>query len=113
MGAAAGPAVRDIVHATAPHKAAMNGTWKSHFWYGNLADHFVIVAPFGPSVTAATRKAILAKENAIIKGTFDPFTGPITEQNGTVGVKAGVTLTVMQKYSLSWFVKGVIGNPKG
>jgi hypothetical protein len=30
-----------------------------------------------------------------------------------VGVKAGVTLTVMQKYSLSWFVKGVIGNPKG
>ena len=94
-------------------KAAMNGTWKSHFWYGSLADHFVIMAPFGPSVTAATRKAILAKENAIIKGTFDPFTGPITEQNGTVGVKAGVTLTVMQKYSLSWFVKGVIGNPKG
>jgi hypothetical protein len=28
-------------------------------------------------------------------------------------VKAGVTLSVMQKYSLSWFVKGVIGNPKG
>jgi len=42
-------------------KAAMNGTWKSHFWYGSLADHFVIMAPFGPSVTAATRKAILAK----------------------------------------------------
>ena len=94
-------------------KAAMNGTWKSHFWYGSLADHFVIMAPFGSSVTAATRKAILAKESAIIKGTLDPFTGPIIEQNGTVGVKAGVTLTVMQKYSLSWFVKGVIGNPKG
>ena len=94
-------------------KAAMNGTWKSGFWYGSLADHFVIMAPFGPSVTQATRKAILAKEAAIVKGTFDPFTGPITEQNGTIGVKAGVTLTVMQKYSLSWFVKGVIGNPKG
>ncbi len=94
-------------------QAAMNGTWKSHFWYGSLADHFVVMAPFGPSVAAATRKAILAKEAAIIKGTFDPFTGPITEQNGTVGVKAGVTLTVMQKYELSWFVKGVIGNPKG
>ena len=94
-------------------KAAMNGTWKSHFWYGSLADHFVIMAPFGSSVTAATRKAILAKESAISKGTLDPFTGPIIEQNGTVGVKAGVTLTVMQKYSLSWFVKGVIGNPKG
>ena len=94
-------------------KAAMNGTWKSHFWYGSLADHFVIMAPFGPSVKTATRKAILAKESAIIKGTFNPFTGPIIEQNGKVGVKAGVTLTVMQKYELSWFVKGVIGNPKG
>ena len=31
-------------------QAAMNGTWKSHFWYGSLADHFVIMAPFGKSV---------------------------------------------------------------
>jgi basic membrane protein A len=94
-------------------KAAMNGTWKSHFWYGTLADHFVIMAPFGKSVASATRKAVLAKEAAIIKGTFNPFTGPIIEQNGKVGVKKGVTLTVMQKYSLTWFVKGVKGNPKG
>ena len=94
-------------------KAAMNGTWKSHFWYGGLADHFVIMAPFGKSVKSATRKAILAKEAAIIAKRFDPFTGPIIEQNGKVGVKKGVTLTVMQKYSLTWFVKGVIGNPKG
>jgi len=94
-------------------KAAMNGTWKSHFYYGGLKDHFVIMAPFGQSVAQATRVAILAKERAIIAGTFDPFTGPITEQNGTIGVAAGVTLTVAQKYALSWFVKGVIGNPKG
>jgi len=94
-------------------KAAMNGTWKSQFWYGGLADHFVIMAPFGKSVPMATQTAILAKEKAMVAGTFDPFTGPITEQNGTIGVKAGTTLTVMQKYALSWFVKGVIGNPKG
>jgi basic membrane lipoprotein Med (substrate-binding protein (PBP1-ABC) superfamily) len=91
----------------------MNGTWKSHFWYGGLADHFVIMAPFGKSVAPATRTAILAKEQQIIKGTFDPFTGPIYGQNGQVVVKKGVTLTVMQKYSITWFVKGVIGNPKG
>jgi basic membrane protein A len=93
--------------------AAMNGTWKSHFWYGSLNDNFVIMAPFGPSVTQATRTAILAKEHAIEDGSFNPFTGPITAQNGTVAVPAGVTLTVMQKYSIAWFVKGVIGNPKG
>ncbi|MGP8209507.1 MAG: BMP family ABC transporter substrate-binding protein [Acidimicrobiales bacterium] len=93
--------------------AAMNGTWKSHFWYGSLADHFVIMAPFGKSVAPATRSAILAKEQQIIKGTFDPFTGPIYAQNGKLVVPKGVTLSVMQKYSITWFVKGVLGNPKG
>jgi len=28
-------------------------------------------------------------------------------------VPKGVTLSVMQKYSITWFVKGVLGNPKG
>jgi basic membrane protein A len=94
-------------------EAAMNGSWKSHFYYGGLGDNFVIMAPFGKSVTASARKAILAKEAAIVSGKFDPFTGPIVEQNGSIGVPKGTTLTVMQKYALSWFVKGVIGNPKG
>ena len=94
-------------------QAAMNGTWKSHFWYGSLADRFVIMAPFGKSVAQATRTAVLAKEQRIIKGTFDPFTGPIYAQNGKLVVPKGVTLSVMQKYSITWFVKGVLGNPKG
>ena len=94
-------------------KAAMNGTWKSHFWYGSLADSFVIMAPFGKSVAQATRSAVLAKEKQIIKGTFDPFTGPIYGQNGKIVVPKGVPLSVMQKYSITWFVKGVLGNPKG
>jgi len=94
-------------------KAAMDGTWVARFWYGSLADGFVQMGPFGKSVTAATRTAILAKEHAIITGAFDPFTGPIYAQNGNIVVKKGVTLTVMQKYSITWFVKGVIGSPKG
>jgi basic membrane lipoprotein Med (substrate-binding protein (PBP1-ABC) superfamily) len=98
--------------------AAMNGTWKTHFYYGSLADNFVVMAPFGKSVSPATQAAILAKEAEINAGTFDPFTGPITEQNGTIGVPAGTTLPVytptgLSKYSINWFVQGVIGSPKG
>jgi basic membrane protein A len=94
-------------------KAAMDGTWKSHFYYGGLHDGFVVMAPFGKSVTSATAAAITAKENAIKSHSFDPFTGPITEQNGKIGVPAGKTLTVADKYALNWFVQGVIGNPAG
>jgi len=93
--------------------AAMDGTWKSHFYYGGLADGFVVMAPFGSSVSAATQAAITAKEDAIKAGTFDPFTGPITKQDGSAGVPAGTTLTVADKYVLSWFVQGVIGSAKG
>lgn len=97
---------------------AMNGTWKTHFYYGGLNDNFVIMAPFGKSVSADTQAAILAKEAQIKAGTFDPFTGPITKQDGTVGVPAGTTLPVytptgLSKYSINWFVQGVIGSPAG
>ncbi len=100
-------------------QAAMNHTWKSQFYYGGIGDGFVVMAPFGKSVTAATAAAITAKENQIKAGTFDPFTGPIYKQDGTIGVTAGKTLPVyvagntLSKYSISWFVKGVNGNPKG
>ncbi len=94
-------------------QAAMDGSWKSHFYYGGFADGFIVMAPFGKSVDAATQAAITAKEDAIKAGTFDPFTGPITKQDGTIGVPAGTTLTVNDKYALNWFVKGVIGSPKG
>jgi basic membrane protein A len=94
-------------------KLAMTGKWVSKFWYGSLADGFVVMAPFGKSVAQATRTAILAKEAAMVKGTFDPFTGPIYGQNGKVVVRKGVTLSINEKYSINWFVNGVIGNPKG
>ncbi len=98
--------------------AAMNGTWKTHFYYGGFNDDFVVMAPFGQSVSQATQQAILAKEAAMKAGTFDPFTGPITKQDGSIGVPAGTTLPVytttgLSKYSIDWFVQGVIGSAKG
>ena len=94
-------------------KAAMNGTWASHFYYGDIKDGFIVMAPYGSSVTSEAAAAIDKRESEIKDGTFDPFAGPITGQDGTVVVAAGTTLTVNQKYAIDWFVKGVIGSPKG
>jgi basic membrane protein A len=102
-------------------KAALNGTWKSNFYYGTVADGMIGIAPFGSTVSAKARAAILKRMGEIKAGTFDPFTGPLIEQNGTTGLKAGQTLPVwnqakpssLSKYTLSWFVQGVIGSPKG
>jgi basic membrane protein A len=94
-------------------KAAMNGTWKTGSYYGGLKDGFVDIAPFGTTVDAATQAAINAKKTALISGTFYEFAGPLNDQSGAVKVPAGTKLTLDQILTMDWFVKGVIGNPKG
>ena len=94
-------------------QAAMAGTWKSGFYYGSIKDGFTGLAPYGPSVSAATKSAIAAKMKAIESGSFYEFTGPLYDQKGTLKVPAGKKLTVKDLYSMNWLVKGVIGSPKG
>jgi basic membrane protein A len=93
--------------------AAMNGTWKTGFYYGSLKDGFVGLASYGPAVSAATKQAIAAKKAALIKRTFYEFAGPLRDQSGKLRVKKGQKLTVKDLYAMSWLVKGVIGSPKG
>jgi basic membrane lipoprotein Med (substrate-binding protein (PBP1-ABC) superfamily) len=102
-------------------RAAMGSTWKSSFYYGTIADQMIGIAPFGKSVSATAQKAILKRQAEIKAGTFNPFTGPLTKQDGSVGLPAGQTLPVwtpdtpsqLSKYTLNWFVQGVIGSAKG
>jgi basic membrane lipoprotein Med (substrate-binding protein (PBP1-ABC) superfamily) len=94
-------------------KAAMNGTWKTGFYYGTIKDGFTDIASFGPRVTAKTRAAIKAKRAALISGKFYEFTGPLFDQKGKLRVPKGKKLTVKDLYAMSWLVKGTIGSAKG
>jgi basic membrane protein A len=94
-------------------KAAMKGTWKAGFYYGNIKDGFTDIAPFGPRVSAKTKAAIKAKRAALISGKFYEFKGPLYDQSGKLRVPAGKKLTVQDLYAINWLVKGVIGSPKG
>lgn len=94
-------------------KAAMNSTWKPGFYYGGIKDGFTKLAPFGPSVSAATKAAIAKKMQKLESGSFYEFAGPLYDQSGKLRVPKGKRMTVMQLYSMNWLVKGVIGSPKG
>jgi len=94
-------------------QAGMNGTWKSGFYYGSIKDGFTGLAPYGPSVTAATKAAIAKKMQQIENGSFYEFTGPLYDQSGKLRVAKGKRLTVTDLYSMNWLVKGVIGSPTG
>ena len=99
-------------------KAAMNGTWKTGFYYGTIKDGMIGLAPYGPKVSAATKAKIAAKAKAIKSGTFNVFTGPLYDQSGKLRVQKGQTMKVLaggtnSLYGMNWLVKGVIGSPTG
>jgi basic membrane protein A len=94
-------------------KAAMNGTWKTGFYYGSIKDGFTGLAPYGPKVSAKTKAAIAKKMQEIKTGKFYEFAGPLWDQKGKLRVPKGKRLNVQQLYAMNWLVKGVIGSPKG
>jgi basic membrane protein A and related proteins len=99
-------------------QAAMNGTWKSGFYYGSIKDGFTKIAPFGPGVTAATKAKIAAYQKKIVNGSYYEFQGPLYDQSGKLRVKPGVKMQVLtggtnSLYGMNWLVKGVIGSAKG
>src|SRR5580765_7571255 len=83
-------------------KAAMNGTWKTGFYYGSIKDGFTGLAPYGPGVSAATKAAIAKKMKQIEFGTYYEFTGPLYDQSGKLRVPAGKKLTIKDLYSMNW-----------
>src|SRR5215208_4187159 len=94
-------------------KAAMDGTWKSGFYYGTIKDGMIGLAPFGPQVTAKTKAAIAAKRAAIVSGKFYEFAGPLYDQKGKLRVPKGKRLSVQDLYAMDWLVRGVQGSAKG
>ena len=40
--------------------------------------------------------------------TFDPFTGPIYANNGTLMIPPGVRMNRLQLWTIDWFVAGVV-----
>ena len=90
-------------------QGVIDGSWKKGDYYGNIADGFTGLAPYGSRVDAETQAAIEAKKAEIVGGTFNIFAGPISDQAGVEKVAAGATLGFGEQMSIQWFVKGVEG----
>jgi basic membrane protein A len=94
-------------------KEAMNGTWKTGSYYGSIKDGFTLLAPYGPGVSAATKKLIASERAKIVSGSWNEFSGPIYDQKGKLRIKAGARASLADLMTMNYLVKGVIGSPKG
>lgn len=57
-----------------------------------------------------TQEKVDAASDSIIDGSFDPFTGPLYDQNGELKVEDGVKMTDDEIWNMNWFVQGVVGS---
>ncbi|NCY16284.1 MAG: BMP family ABC transporter substrate-binding protein [Actinobacteria bacterium] len=101
---------------TAKLNSIREGKWSQQNYYGTIGDEFTTVAPFGSLVSAETKSAIEAEQSkAAATKTFGWFWGLADreDQAGTVQIKKGATLSQKDLYTMSYFVKGIDGSPKG
>jgi simple sugar transport system substrate-binding protein len=95
-------------------QAQLDGTWKPDHVWGGIKEGFIKLAPFNSSVPVAVQDQVKKAEAAIIAGTLQPFTGPITDNEGKVRVAAGKTLTDAELNTMDYYVAGVQGKvPSG
>jgi basic membrane lipoprotein Med (substrate-binding protein (PBP1-ABC) superfamily) len=78
-----------------------------------MADGMVTLAEPSDLVDAEAKTMISEKAAAIIDGSFAPFTGPINDQDGKEVIAAGEKADLGALLSMSYFVEGVEGSPKG
>ena len=86
-------------------QAVLDGTWESQSTWDGLAEGHVVMAPYTnlPADVVEMAKATEAK----IVGGWEPFTGPITMQDGTVAAEDGVRLDDGAILGMKWYVQGV------
>jgi basic membrane protein A len=94
--------VDDINHVIA-------GTWQSRAYWEGFSNGTVSLDTLTALNDPRAAPAIETARAGIIAGTFEPFTGPLTDQSGNVRVPAGTRMTDEQIWNMGWFVRGVIG----
>jgi basic membrane protein A len=84
----------------------LNGTWKSQSSWDGMAEGTVSLAPYTNLPDDVVKMATETSE-AIKSGKLNPFTGPITKQDGTVIGEAGKPLADGDILGMNWYVKGI------
>ena len=87
-------------------KAVMDGTWEQQdVWHG--MDHgSVAMAPY-TNMPEDVAKMAMETEAKIKSNEFEPFTGPIMKQDGSVWLKEGEKADIGTLLGMNFYVKGV------
>ncbi len=85
------------------------GRWKPENVLGGLREGMIKMQPLNSAVPADVRDKVAKLGEEIAAGRLNPFTGPITDQEGKVRVPAGQSLPEADLANMNYLVQGVEG----
>ena len=109
-----GPRVSSIIDNWAPYyiarvKAVMDGTWTSTDTWDGIGPGMVGIGEITDKVPADVKAEALALKDAIAKGDYHPFTGPLNKQDGSVWLADGEVADDGTLLGMDFYVEGIEG----
>lgn len=109
------PRVSSIIDNWAPYyvartQAVMDGTWESVDTWDGIPTGMVKIGDISDAVPADVKAEALAMEEAMRKGEYHPFTGPINKQDGSVWLAEGETADDGTLLGMNFYIEGVDGD---
>lgn len=86
---------------------AVEGTFETLPGQTDFYDNVVHLAPLNPAIPDQYRALIVRRYEEMKEMLFEPFTGPIKDQDGNVKLQAGQRATHDDLWGMDWFVEGI------
>ncbi len=90
-------------------KEIMEGIYEGGGFYWGGMEEGIVKISMTDNVPETVKAVVKTFEKLIVEGKFDPFTGPIYDQEGKIRVKAGQRLSDDALLSMDWFVDNIVG----
>ncbi len=88
-------------------QSVLEGTWAEGSSWEGLASGEVVIGPYNEKIPADVVAKAEAVKNGIIDGSIHPFSGPITDNAGTLQVEAGDIIDDGEFWAVDWYAQGV------
>ena len=88
-------------------KAVLDGSWKTGSTWGGYKEGMIKIVPLSAAVPADVASVVTKLEGELQAGSFNPFTGPVIDQDGKTRVAAGQVISDEELNKMNYFVEGV------
>lgn len=107
-----GPRVSSIIDNWAPYyiartQAVIDGTWAPVSTWDGISTGMVGIGEITDRVPADVKAEVLAMKDAISKGEYHPFTGPINKQDGSAWLAEGEIADDGALAGMGFYVEGL------